>query len=311
MFDIVIVNWNSGEHLKRAVSSVVANGGELVSSLVVVDNGSTDGSIHALDGVVAPFTIKIDYCEENLGFGKACNRGARHGNARWLVFLNPDAQLMPGALQRIAEFSSCALSEGVGIVGPQNIDVHGSVSRSCSRFPSLLSFLIDSTGLFHFRQLQSYSQKMRDWDHLSSRFVDQVIGACYAVKRDVFQELGGFDERFFVYFEEVDFALRAKQLGIRTYFLARARVVHYGGGSTESVKAARLAYALQSRTQYVLKHFGRMRCLLLVAITAGFEFPARLFHAAFSGPRAIGDVIGGYWFYLRSFVCSRRGGRVI
>ena len=100
------------------------------------------------------------------------------------------------------------------------------------------------------------SHFMTDWDYRENREVDQVSGAFFLVRRKVFEELNGFDERFFMYFEDLDFAYRAKQAGWRSFYLADAQAVHFGGGASYQVKGKRLYYVLNSRALYVAKHFG-------------------------------------------------------
>jgi len=116
---------------------------------------------------------------------------------------------------------------------------------------------------------------MREWDHEQSRRVDQVIGAFFLVRRALFEALNGFDERFFVYFEEVDFAFRASRRGMGTMFLADIKAFHAGGGTSGQVKARRLFYSLRSRILYARKHFSRMGYLLVIVTAFGLEPVAR------------------------------------
>jgi GT2 family glycosyltransferase len=115
-----------------------------------------------------------------------------------------------------------------------------------------------------------YSHFMTTFDHQETRDVDHVAGAYFLIRRSLFEILGGFDERFFVYLEDLDFALRAKRLGWRSVFLAHARAYHKGGGVSDQVKAHRLFYSLRSRILYAFKHFNRAEawavCLATLAI---------------------------------------------
>jgi GT2 family glycosyltransferase len=104
---------------------------------------------------------------------------------------------------------------------------------------------------------------MTDWDHKTSRPVDQLIGAFFLTRRALFEHLGGFDERFFVYFEEVDFSYRAWKQGWQSYYLSEATAYHRGQGTTDRIKGLRLFYSLRSRIQYAHKHFGRPRAVAL------------------------------------------------
>lgn len=300
MFDIVIVNWNSGEHLKRSIESVIEYEDGFVSAVFVVDNGSKDKSADLIFDAPTPFKISLIKNKENLGFAKGCNIGANKGLADWIIFLNPDAKLLPGSLREIAKFISSEKSQSIGIIGPQNINPAGAIARSCSRLPSKLSLLSDSSGISRIKPLNRLSQKMLEWDHASSSYVDQVIGACYVVSRDIFNQLGGFDERFFVYFEEVDFALRAKNLGYGTYFLSESRIFHYGGGTTENAKGARLYYSLSSRNKYAKKHFGSFFAAILLAVTLSIEFLLRFTSALLKDKNEASEVAAGYKRFLNS-----------
>jgi GT2 family glycosyltransferase len=109
----------------------------------------------------------------------------------------------------------------------------------------------------------------------ATRDVDQVIGAYFMIRRPLFDALGGFDERFFVYFEEVDLSLRARHAGYRSVYFHDARAYHRGGLSSDQVKAARLYYSLRSRLLYAWKHFSPIQAWFVMAVTFGVEWPAR------------------------------------
>ena len=120
---------------------------------------------------------------------------------------------------------------------------------------------------------------MTDFDHQSNRKVDQVIGAFFLVKRDLFLNLNGFDERFFVYYEEVDFALRAKSAGWNTYFYSESSIIHAGGGTSSQVKAERLFYSNRSRILYSFKHFEKYQAVLVLFLTVFIEPFSRIMHS--------------------------------
>jgi GT2 family glycosyltransferase len=117
---------------------------------------------------------------------------------------------------------------------------------------------------------------MVDWDHKESKTVDHVQGAFFLVRRKVFTELGGFDERFFLYYEDLDFTLRAKQAGWKTFYLAGAQAFHQGGGTTYQIKEQRLFYYFYSLTQYIAKHFGFRAGIGIIMAFVGIEFWTRL-----------------------------------
>lgn len=265
MIDVVIVNWNSGNQLAACIDSVERNSCDEVSAVIVVDNGSTDGSL-VDEGYSKLLTIIKSGV--NLGFGKACNLGAKGGQSEYILFLNPDACLYEQTLSRAMDFIRSEKSN-LGILGVGLVDEAGVVARSCARFPTPFRLISHAIGLSRFFPLSG--SPMREWDHKETRDVDQVIGAFFLVRRDLFESLNGFDERFFVYFEEVDFARRAKSAGWRSVYLADAQAFHSGGGTSNNVKARRLFYSLRSRLLYSFKHFSLIGAFLVSLATFFLE----------------------------------------
>jgi GT2 family glycosyltransferase len=183
----------------------------------------------------------------------------------------------------------------LGIVGIQLIDKGGLIQRNTARFPTPRSLAQQMIGLDRVwpRHFPGYFNT--DWDHRDSREVDQVPGAFFLLPRRVFEELGGFDERFFMYFEDMDLAFRAMKAGWKTYYLASVNAFHQGGGTTEQVRANRLFYLLSSRILYVAKHFGRAAALEILLLCLTGEFTARIFWSIFHGSRqAVWETITGY-----------------
>jgi GT2 family glycosyltransferase len=141
---------------------------------------------------------------------------------------------------------------------------------------------------------------MTEWDHSQTRVVDQVMGAFFLVRRSLFESLQGFDEQFFVYFEEVDLSLRAMQLGFHSVYLTDARVIHIGLGTTHQVSALRLFYSLRSRTQYSRKHFGVAGAMLVTVVSAIVEPITRVTLAlAARSEGLVTDTLAAYRMYWR------------
>lgn len=272
MIDIVIVNWNSGGQLVDCVQSVFASGEGVIKNLIVVDNGSTDGSEIAVADMIG---VKLIQAGQNLGFAAACNLGAKAGSAPYVLFLNPDTRVEADSLTKPLEFMEQPVNIKVGICGIQLRDDEGRVSYSCSRFPTITRLLAGALGFDKVPSFHGVGVRMADWDHDSTRSVDQVMGAFFMIRRGLFELLGGFDERFFVYFEEVDLSLRAHKAGWRSMFLADAKAFHAGGGTSRQVKAYRLFYSLRSRILFGFKHFPRWQVWVLIAVTGFIEPVAR------------------------------------
>lgn len=290
--DIVIVNWNAGDLLRRCLSSVAGaewSGLEL-RSVVVVDNGSRDSSLENLTAKLPMTVLRNDV---NRGFAAASNQGARLGSADYLLFLNPDTEIGQDAVLRAVNLME--ENREAGICGVRMIGPGGETDRSCARFPRPLHFLCKAFGLDRIAPNALTSFVMREWDHQSNTWVDHVIGAFYLVRRKLWNELGGFDERFFVYLEDLDFSLRARRKGWRTYFLADAFVMHVGGGTSEAIKAQRLAYSLQSRLEYARKHFSRPGYAIVLLATWLLEPIARTANQLFRGDwRGLDETWTGY-----------------
>lgn len=267
---LIIVNWNAGSQLAEAVSSIEKYHHGLVSSVVIVDNASTDDSLDRvetlLDFPIKPLIIRNS---DNCGFGKASNLGAQQVKSEYLLFLNPDAALYADTLLKALTFMQDPANSKVGICGVQLLDEEGHVSLCCNRFPSPWVFASHAVGLDRF--FPRLGHVMADWPHDSTRYVDHIIGAFYMVRRDLFESLNGFDERFFVYLEDLDFSYRAHQEGWRSVYLTDAQAFHAGGGTSNQVKARRLFYSLRSRLLYSFKHFSLAGAVLVMLSTLLLE----------------------------------------
>ena len=147
---------------------------------------------------------------------------------------------------------------------------------------------------------------MTHWNHQETRVVDQVMGAFFLIRRSLFETLGGFDERFFVYFEEVDLSLRATFAGFHSVYLTDAQVYHVGLGTTKRLSALPLFYSLRSRTQYSRKHFGIAGAAGVVLVSSLIEPLSRVFIALATGSvRLASDTWSAYRMYWRWLVRSR------
>lgn len=269
--DVVIVNWNTGDYLRECLASFPAarRNDFILERVIVVDNASSDGSACGLDRTGLPLTVLHN--SKNKGFAAACNQGARESSADFLLFLNPDTRLAVDSIFRPLSFLMAPAGAGVGIVGIRLVDERGMTSRTCARFPTPVMIASAIIGLDRILPLLCRGYFMREWDHLGSRVVDHVIGAFYLVRRSVFESLSGFDERYFVYLEDLDFSFRAKRAGWDSYYCAQASAYHKGGGSSQQVKARRLFYALHSRILYGYKNFSRGSAALLLLGTLFVE----------------------------------------
>jgi len=274
MLSIVIVNWNAGHQLRDCISSIRDLHGDVLTRIVVVDNASSDDSLNGIEFLGIPVTIIRN--ESNFGFAAACNQGAAIATTPYLLFLNPDTRLYENSLDTPLSFMANPENAKIGICGIQLINESGQVDRSCARFPTPLIFLLQSVGLNKLPGLRRFSLHRTDWDHATTRTVDHVIGAFFLVRRSLFEQLQGFDERFFVYLEDLDFSRRAHLNGWQSVYLTRAQAFHAGGGTSKQVKAARLFYSIRSRLLYGFKHFSPAAAWAVLAVTILLEPISRI-----------------------------------
>ena len=294
--DIIVVNWNTGPLLRQCLESIrgASVQGFQLNRVVIVDNASNDGSA---DGIADAGVFRIIRNATNRGFAAACNQAAQGGDADFLLFLNPDTRLFADSLTVPILFMETSTSSAVGICGIQLVDDAGEVRRTCARFPTPALMLARMLAVDAIVPGLVPSHFMTDWDHKTSREVDQVMGAFFLVRGSVFRALSGFDERFFVFYEDVDFSLRARRQGFSSFYLSDARAYHREGGSTRAIPGSRLLYAWQSRVGYVNKHFGLAWSILVGVATLALELPARLLRASFR--KSLADARATMWATTR------------
>ncbi|WP_059411144.1 glycosyltransferase family 2 protein [Cupriavidus basilensis] len=311
VIDIVIVNWSSGTQLLDAMLSLKRFGASYVASVTIVDNASVDNSLELVaERTDWGFPVHLVRNTENLGFGAACNQGVALGDGEFVLFLNPDTRLFENSLALPLEFMMREENAQVSVTGIQLIDETGEISRACARFPTLGMFGAAALGLDRLPWLRHYRHHMSDWNHESTRDVDHVIGAFYLIRRKVFESLHGFDERFFVYLEDLDLSLRVIQSGGRIVYLASAQAFHAGGGTSRQIKATRLFYSLRSRLLYGFKHFSPLAAWALVGVTMILEPISRVaFSAARGGMQDVKNTLQGYGMLVRSLPAVLRASR--
>lgn len=304
---IIIVNWNTGDRLKECLESIALADyveGE-IGRVTVVDNASSDGSATGLHDISLP--LEVIRNNTNVGFAAACNQGAARSTADYLLFLNPDTRLLPDTLNTVTRFMESDQSARVGICGGELLDDDGKPTISCSWFPTLRTVFGRTTGLHVVLPQLFPSSHLTAAETQQSRLVDQVIGAFYLVRCELFARLGGFDERYFMYFEDVDFALRARKVGARSYFLKDARAFHVQNVSSDQIQDRRLYYSLRSRLLFAYQHWPRWQADALLALTLGVELPARLIRA---GSRRSGSDVAATISGYRSLFRDIFGGGV-
>ena len=230
MVDIVLVNWNSGEFLYKCLNSGILEF-EIVNSVVVVDNNSEDNSLILISSLLTSPKLKLFKLDDNIGFARACNLGANNGTAEYLLFLNTDTIIDEISLIKCKNFLKSNLHYGACSV--QIKDENLCVMKSCSNFLTPSRLFFDSSLLSRTRLFHNFGALMRNFCHQKSKDVEQVIGAFIFLRKFTFQYLNGFDDRFFVYYEDMDLCHRIHLNGEKIRFLADCSITHYGGKSSE------------------------------------------------------------------------------
>jgi N-acetylglucosaminyl-diphospho-decaprenol L-rhamnosyltransferase len=249
-----------------------------------------------------PLPLKVIRNSHSIGWGAGCNQGAADSAADYLLFLNSDMRLFPETLAKVTAFMDSDQSEGIGICGVQMVDEDGRPTISCSRFPTLRVLFGKMTGLNALFPTLFPSHHLSEAETQESRPVEQVIGAFYFVRRELFTKLGGFDQRYFLYFDDIDLALRARREGAGSYFLKEAIVFHAENVSTKQTRGLQVYHQLRSRTLFAYRYWSWWQASLLVFLTFTVELPARLTRAGLNRNRF--DIVAtarAYGWLLRDF----------
>jgi N-acetylglucosaminyl-diphospho-decaprenol L-rhamnosyltransferase len=243
---IVIVNFNTGEWLGRCLRSLEGARGDLTVDVVVVDNASVDGSADVAQGMPG---VRLIRNPTNVYLSPAWNQGAAATGAPYVFFLNPDTEWFAGTLGDLLRVANA--DGGAGIVGPMLRNVDGTVYTSGRRFPSLVDGLGHAfVSLVRSDNAFSRRYRMDDWDRTSSRVVDWVSGAAMLMPRAAFDAVGGFDERFPLYAEELDIATRLRGAGWHVLFTPEVEVIHAVGVSTGGDRRPHRLVVMHSTSLY-------------------------------------------------------------
>jgi len=230
--DIVIVNYNSTDHLLRCLESVYTCLREIPAEVVIQDNCSTDNA----DRVVSMFpTVALFKNSYNMGFAKAVNQGLRQGASPYVVLLNPDSYVMQGFFASMIRYLN--QNPSVGVVGPKVLNEDGSVQGSARSFLSPLTALFGRSSLltrwFPENPISKRNILTDRFDGVTPMEVDWVSGACMVVRRKAIVDVGLLDERFFLFWEDADWCKRMWEAGWKVVYYPQAIVKHLVGGSSQ------------------------------------------------------------------------------
>lgn len=258
MISVIIVNWNQASYLARCLESLSRGTGS-DHEVIVVDNASTDVSERMVREEFPRVRLIVN--ATNVGFARANNQGLEASRGKFLCLLNNDTEIAEHSLETMAEY--LRLHRQVGAVGPQLRNSDGSLQPSGRPFPKIWDVLAQSTGLYRIWRRDFFNQPGRDYSQIAS--VDEVSGACIMVRREVYQSVGGLDERYFLYYEDVDWCWRIKEQGWQIHYLPQARVLHHWGkSSTQDLWRVRLE-GRRSLLRFYREHVSVVDFLILRA----------------------------------------------
>ncbi len=267
ILSMVIVSWNTKDLLEKCISSILMNqpGGEY--EIWVVDNASTDGSAH----MVRENFPSVKLCEstENLGFARGNNMAIRQASGKYVLLLNPDTEVKPGALDTLIHF----MDENplAGGAGPYLLNPDGSLQASSFPIPTL------AREFWHFFRLDVIFPigvyKMKRWptDHI--RPVGYLKGACLILRHSALDQVGLLDEDYFMYTEEVDLCFRLQKAGWRLYWVPQAKVVHYGQQSINQVADEMFQQLYKTKIIFFRKSYGKTISRLYKVIILAMLLP--------------------------------------
>ncbi len=305
---IIIVTYNSARVIGACLDSLASDAASGLAEVIVVDNASSDDSVRVVRDRYSWATLITS--GENLGYSKGVNLGIQSARGRFLLILNPDTVVRRGTLRKLIEFVE--KTPDAGIVGPKLVFHDGTVQLSCRRFYTFRVLLMRRTPLGKiFKNSKAVSDHlMLDFDHDSTREVDWLLGAAMFVRREAVDNVGMMDERFFLYFEDVDWCYRMKQRGLKVYYLADAVIEHgYKRESAQAVLNRSFAAHLVSLFRYyekwnpVFYFFKRYREVLKVALFLLLDLVAfnAAFFAAYGLRVLLADVFTNPIFAVRAY----------
>ncbi len=268
MLDVIVVNYNTAHLLQRMFDACDAAAQDMSLRYWVVDNASRDDSVQVLHRDHPNAFVQVN--EKNVGFGRANNQMVEHLTGEYALLLNTDAFVAPSALQ--VAIDCLQRRPDVGAVGVRLTTEDGQLQPSCRYFPTPWNMFLQRTGLSRWftgvQMVDDYS-----WDHQGERECDWVPGCFLLIRKKVIDQIGLFDPRYFLYFEEVDLCKRIRAAGWKVLYTGATSAVHLGGESAKTVakitQSGRQISELQVESEllYVRKHHGLVGLWQHLALT--------------------------------------------
>ena len=255
MFDATIglLTWKSRDLLKQCLDSLEAGLDGISAEVWVVDNASGDGTVEMLQERYP--TVSLIKNLVNKGVAPARNQIIKQAKGRYIIFLDVDTRVLPGALKTLVQIMDQHPEVSIG--GPKLLYGDGTLQLSCRPFPSLLNILIEGTFLRDYFPNSQFVKRytMEEWDHAELREVDWMYGACLIIRHSALERLGLFDEGFFYLYEDIDLCFRAKKMEMKVLYIPQAEVIHYLGRERKSIFHPRILIHIQSILRYLRKGY--------------------------------------------------------
>ncbi len=270
---VIIVSWNVRERLRTCLASLFRETKDLNWEIFVIDNDSKDGSAEM---VLNDFPdVQLIVNKKNLGFAAASNQGIKKARGEFILLLNPDTELKENSFAKTVEYMRS--HPEVGILGPRILNFDGSLQPSVRRFPTLISQILIILKIPHLwpslAPIKYYLAA--DFDYEKEANVDQVMGACLLFSRNLLNKIGLLDDKFFIWFEEVDFCQRARNAGFKVRYAPVTSITHWGGESfAQEMTLKKQKMISQSMAYYFKKHHSFAAYLFIKFLTLPIIFLA-------------------------------------
>ena len=280
---IIIVNWNTRDLLRECLGSILESRCEYAFEVIVVDNASSDGSAEMVKACFPQ--IRLITNSSNHGFAYANNQAIEYAQGRYILLLNPDTKLPPDNLDKVINYMDRDENRKVGVLGCKLLYPDGTIQRSIRRSSTLFQTFVVACQLNHFLHSNIIFQKIGDW--LASRFprafnsrlwtqyevesdVESVLGAYYMVRRTLIDAIGGLDEDYFMFGEELDYSLRCQAAGYKVRYYPGTHIIHYQNQSVKKVNDEMYIELCRSSLLFAFKHHSKSyKTLLRVVWTIG------------------------------------------
>lgn len=299
---IIIVSWNAKEYLRECLNSIHKTCRELSVEVIVVDNASGDGSASM---VAAEFPgVRLVCARENLGFARANNLGMKQAAGDYYALLNSDVVVHPRCLQILSSFLES--HPNVGLLGPAIVGKDETLQPTCRRLPTVWNTVCRTLALDRIWGWWPWfsEREGREVNREQPREVEVVSGCFWLVRRKAVAEVGGLDERFFFYAEDVDWCKRFWESGWKVMYVPDAVATHFGGGSSNNAPFLYSIELLRAGLSYWEKHYGRLGQIFFYSMVV-VHHASRLFLRGLNQLASKRATAENFSKFRRSFFCLR------